>query len=419
MKKDKWDAARYARVRTLACFIGITAKSPIWRYVSFLGSILCLALSGLLFGPDFLLASVTSFAIAFGLVFLLIYFWFLDEDRKRRVMFGELGPRPDDGKNSDMRDEVVVACAALFMLTPALLQTLNPSLLHLSVAPDYFGLAHQDPSGFASHHPRFIDLVAWFVFSLWAFINTFPVVGYILPTAQDVTGISTTQQTPHLLAPALELLFAVFLGSIVYGQIGRIGNRIEEAVGALRSTPAIAAAIGPVVLKALFEKLKTASDRTTLRNAVTAVGDLAERYAPVRETARAQVSARLLDLFAQVPLPVKGTDLENLALLVALTRTFCRIDFTDGIDAVSSRMVQGSESYAARSRIADELARDLDITRAIRVFDRAQQTSPGGNIEKRIRNHLEYLRKQLDTAEENSGGTEESVTQRSHLDKAA
>src|SRR5262245_47256808 len=110
------DAQAFAR--PIADIVGLTAADNVVRYGGMSLSFLFLGVAAYLFAPGLPAAGIGSLTLAFALVFFTIYWWFVEEARKRRVMRGTEQPREQDAQNPDLRDEVLFACAALLLLTP-------------------------------------------------------------------------------------------------------------------------------------------------------------------------------------------------------------------------------------------------------------------------------------------------------------
>src|SRR5262249_10088953 len=132
------------------------------------------------FGPGRAPEALATIALAYLVVFFAIYWWFLEENRKRRVMFLEEAPREHDSTNPDLRDEVIFCCGMLFLITPLLLQTMNEGYLHYSVASDEFGLrklicGSDATASFCIEHKRLVEFPSWTLFTLMAFAKTVPI----------------------------------------------------------------------------------------------------------------------------------------------------------------------------------------------------------------------------------------------------
>jgi hypothetical protein len=364
MRADS-DAHRIAR--PIAEFVGLTATDSVVRYGVMAVSFAILALAAYLFGPGAPLAAAGSLLLAYFLVFFTIYWWFVEEGRKRRVMLGKEPPHPHDSANPDLRDEVVFVCTTLLLLTPLLLQTLNPANLHYAVDPDATGLkallcAGASADSFCATHTRLFELPAWFLFTLQSFATTVPIVDQVPDLATD-TGVRPSDATPSGVQIGLKMMFGGFLLTFVAGMFRKVGGQLDSAIEALAFSPQQAAGMGPIILGRLQNVLARESDKRILQNAIDAVGEIARRYEGVREEIKRLFDANFKERFRDVPMRTHDSD--HREELAALTCAFCAMESAPGLEVVRHRVTMSNDYVKTKTLLVRMVAGSLDPRAAI------------------------------------------------------
>ena len=273
-------------VNLVADGLGLTAEHAGIRYGVYFASLGCLALAAFLFGPEQLAGAAVALTLAFLAVVFVVVFWFFEERRKRRVTLGRERPLKRDALNPDFRDEALWACVTLFLLVPLTLQTFNKEALHYHVVPERIWLppvaCGSNAAAPCSEVDRLIQLPPWILFTVRSFVLTLPVGDYASQAATpDDTGVSATKKTPQgAVDVGLKLLFVGFIGSLVGGIYQRVGGQMRDAIANLRLSHEYAAALGPIMLKPLFDVIERngGDDEVLATNALRALTSIAERY---------------------------------------------------------------------------------------------------------------------------------------------
>jgi hypothetical protein len=367
-------AQNYAR--PVAELIGIAADDPIVRYGVLSLTFLFLAAAAYLLGPVALTGAIATLAVALGLIIFIVYWWFLEEARKRRVMLLEEQPRANDSHNPDLRDEVVFACVVLFIITAMLLQTLNDTSLHYTVADDVLGIkalacADAMPGSFCAENTRLFELPAWLFFTLQSFVTTIPMADQVGDYAANMTGVKPTAETPVYVATALRFVFGGLLFTVVIGSFQKVGRQIESSIDVLTRTHTFAAGMGPIVITRLNVVLDDASQEPRWNNALLALADIAHRYQGARREVETLFADCLAAKFSQIDPQTK--DRQKLARLEALTTVFCAIQSDRGLNLVFDRIQQTTGLVRTKIRLVKTVADKLDDEIAVEFF---QQLDP-------------------------------------------
>jgi hypothetical protein len=386
-------AQRFAR--PIAEIIGLAAEDGVVRYGVMSLTFLFLAVAAYLFGPAAPLEAVGVLGVAYALIFFTIYWWFLEEARKRRIMLGYEPPRAHDASNPDLRDEVIFSCAVLFLVTPLLLQTLNDTSLHYAVAQDGLGLktlvcadAHQ--TSFCAQNGRLFELPSWLFFTLQSFITTLPMADQIGDIAANMTGVHPTAATPAFVGTSLRFIFGGFLLTIVVGMFNKVGRQIDAAVEALILSPQLAAGMGPIILIRLQKVLADEQDQVRWQNATLAISDIAERYPGAQEEIQRLFAADFEARFSAVP--VRSNDENVRSWLGVLASALVAMRSRVGIRAVRERILKAEEYEATKQRLVREVVASLDPDEAAEQLRLMQTTGMKKTLARQIENALAQLK---------------------------
>ncbi len=381
-------AQKYAR--SVAEIIGLAADDAVVRYGVLSLTFLFLAVAAYLFGPGAPLEAVATLGVAYALIFFTIYWWFLEEARKRRIMLGNESPRPHDSLNPDLRDEVLFSCAVLFLMTPLLLQTLNDTSLHYTVAQDELGLkailcAGARPASFCAQNARLFELPSWLFFTLQSFVTTVPMADQIGDIAANMTGVHPTAATPAFVGTGLRFVFGGFLLTLVVGMFNKVGRQIDAAVEALALSPQLAAGMGPIILGRLQKVLRDPKDEQRWPNALRAIADIAKRYDGARGEIHKLFAGDIETTFRAVPV---RSDAEWLTVLAG---ALCAMRSPSGMAAVRERILDDGEYVRIRKPLVRAMVDNLQPAQAIGQLRQIPTAGLGIQLTNQIRGTLAQL----------------------------
>lgn len=343
------------------------ASNQIVIHVSLVLTFLFLAIASYLLGPEQFAFATASLLIAAGFVAYLIYDWFAQEARRRRVQLGEEPPHPDDAKNPDLRDEVATICIGILLVTPLLLQTLNDSYLHYNVAKDKFSVGAtlcgaDTPGTFCAENQRLWQLPSWFLFTLTAFAQLAPIPEEVGKLSTEWTGVTATETTPPAAGLGLKLLFVGFLGTFVWGQYKNVARNINDAISALKVSPHFAAGLGPIALTAL-KKVIDDPDEDDVRkhNAILAIADIAEKYPLAQNDIKKLIEDDLINMLSAL----ERRTTASVAPSVVYATALCQMNSDRGILAVRDRITGDGDFVRTRLSLLKVVSASLSPNKAI------------------------------------------------------
>lgn len=354
------------------------ASNQIVIHVSLVLTFLCLAVASYLLGPEQFAFATASLLLAAGFVAYLIYDWFAEEARRRRVQLGEEPPQPNDAKNPDLRDEVLTICIGILLVTPLLLQTLNDSYLHYKVAKDHFSVGETlcgeaSAGSFCTENERLWQLPSWFLFTLTAFAQIAPVPEEVGKLSTEWTGVTATAATPPAAGLGLKLLFVGFIGTFVWGQYKNVARNIKDAISMLKVSHHFAAGLGPIALSALKKVVDDPKvDDTRKHNAILAIADIAEKYPLAKAEIQLLIEEDMISLLGALPRRAASSVAPSAVYATAL----CQMDSERGILAIRDRITGDNDFVRARLALLKVMSNSLSQDRAIAEVRHVERKLP-------------------------------------------
>jgi hypothetical protein len=347
-------------------------------HVSLVLTFLFLAIAAYLLGPDQFVFAGASLFVASAIVGYLIYDWFAEELRRKKVQLGDEDPRPGDAKNPDLRDEVLTICVGILLITPVLLQTLNDAYLHYDVSKDHFKVGSavctaSDGSTFCKDNDRLWDLPSWFLFTLTAFAQVAPIPEEVGKFTTDWTGIKPSKATPPAAGLGLKLLFVGFLGTVVWGQYKNVARNIKDAISTLKVSHHFAAGLGPIALTALKKVIDNPGISDECKhNAILAIADIAQKYPLAKVAIQELVEEDLINMLAALPRRTASSVAPSVVYATAL----CQMDSERGILAVRDRVSNDGDFVRARLALLRVMSTSLSSERALTEFRQLERKLP-------------------------------------------
>ncbi|MEQ1754219.1 MAG: hypothetical protein ABL973_08790 [Micropepsaceae bacterium] len=397
-RDGEWNLAATAKI--CARELGLRVDDPIFRYVYLSAIFGFLYTAASWFGSGLLGASIAVLAFAYSIVFFTVGFWFLDEQRKRKVLLRDENPNADDAGNPDMRNTVFFVCAQLFLIAPLALLLLNPSYFHFTVDNDHFGIrklfcAGQSNAWLCSAPCGVFEFPSWFLYTLIGLVRFVPVGDEYHHLVLGISGVQSTPETPALVDGGLKLLFGSFLLSLVVGQVRKVDGRIAEAVEMLKISPELAAGMGPMMIGSLKKVIVDPPSLIVRENAILAVGKIAHHY-PYEVTLseiRNELEGALIELLVGIERWSK-TDKKGKAL-ASRAEVLCRVSSDDGIETIRKRIVNTDDRVEARRALVAVAAAALPTERLLPFFKYLSEQNLTGRVKSDVDDVLDDLSSSL------------------------
>ncbi|HAH08907.1 MAG TPA: hypothetical protein DCL54_03815 [Alphaproteobacteria bacterium] len=357
-----WESKQPKWVRLLGLALGFEIINPWARYLVLVLPLLALSVAGFLLGAVDKLAAAAVLSLGLAAVVSSIVYWFFELSRRRRVMLGVEAPRDYDATNPDLRDEIILICVAMFVLTPLLLQSLNGLLLDYRVKVDPTGIGQalgllKDGAAISAEAQRLSELQSWSLYTVEALIRNLPMGDELLNRAAFESVIVSTGETDGIAVGLLQLLFGGLVLTVVFGLRKRVSRDLNDAIDSLSSTHLRAAALGPIAMPRLVGILKGGAGERSgqIVNALQAITEIAKTYPRavhpdyIAASTIEDIDQSVCRLFPPKLNNRPGTkDLRDVEIF---TTTICVLRLDSGKALIMQRLANTEEYVAVRQRI--------------------------------------------------------------------
>lgn len=387
-RQPKW-------MRSVGVILGFEIESAWLRYVVLILPLICLGLAGFFLGAVNKYASIAVLLLGFASVGASVMYWFTELSRKRRVIQGLEKPRHYDATNPDLRDEIILVCTALLLLTPLLLQSLNGPLLDYKVKLDPTGLGEM--SGFAKNGiavsdeaKRFLELQSWSIYSFEALAKNVPIGDWLVDKISTESVVVDSGSTDRLAVGLLQLLFGGFIITIVFGMIQRVGRQLNDAIESLDHSHVQAAAMGPIMIPSLIHILedRTGNTENVRRNAILALTDIGANYRRAfHASVIGQQDSEAIDRLVRYEFrdhTEEAPSDEDLTKVEELVRAACVLRLKETLTYLMGRVMSKNEYVRTKMKIIKTVEQALP-EEEVRIFvSRANVSSVEDSVKKYI-----------------------------------